>query len=189
MMYRCDISWVKNGIKVIPHKEGKRITWREALYLFQHDESFVDEITRQIGFIDYSGVFWETPRVDLDENFEFVVIDAPELSRTRADSTPFEDHMTGNGNVASFPNIRGDAYLVVPLPRGNKDLYAHLTPFVRGAPREQILELFKVIGREASLRAESQNLWISTSGLGVSWLHVRLDSSPKYYSYRPYKEL
>ena len=26
-----------------------------------------------------------------------------------------------------------------------------------------------------------QKLWVSTSGLGVFWLHLRLDSYPKYY--------
>ncbi len=30
-------------------------------------------------------------------------------------------------------------------------------------------------------------LWLSTAGGGVAWLHVRLDSRPKYYGYSPYK--
>ena len=29
-------------------------------------------------------------------------------------------------------------------------------------------------------------VWMSTSGAGVSWLHIRLDSRPKYYQYRPF---
>jgi len=29
--------------------------------------------------------------------------------------------------------------------------------------------------------------WLSTAGLGVYWLHLRLDSRPKYYRYQPYK--
>jgi len=33
----------------------------------------------------------------------------------------------------------------------------------------------------------SRRTWLSTSGLGVGWLHVRLDSRPKYYTYEPYK--
>jgi len=32
-------------------------------------------------------------------------------------------------------------------------------------------------------------LWISTAGLGVTWLHVRIDSSPKYYTHAPYRML
>ena len=36
-------------------------------------------------------------------------------------------------------------------------------------------------------RSPEETTWLSTSGLGVYWLHVRLDSYPKYYTYRPYK--
>jgi hypothetical protein len=34
---------------------------------------------------------------------------------------------------------------------------------------------------------EGCKIWISTIELGVSWLHVRIDSTPKYYHYTPYK--
>jgi hypothetical protein len=30
-------------------------------------------------------------------------------------------------------------------------------------------------------------VWVSTAGMGVSWLHVRLDNRPKYYGYKPYR--
>lgn len=30
-------------------------------------------------------------------------------------------------------------------------------------------------------------IWLSTSGLGVYWLHVRLDTRPKYYNHDEYK--
>ena len=30
-------------------------------------------------------------------------------------------------------------------------------------------------------------IWFSTSGSGVAWLHFRLDSRPKYYTYKPFK--
>ena len=38
-------------------------------------------------------------------------------------------------------------------------------------------------------RIEQKQLWVSTCGTDVSWLHVRLDSYPKSYSYEPYKKL
>ncbi len=31
-------------------------------------------------------------------------------------------------------------------------------------------------------------IWLSTAGGGVAWLHVRLDSTPKYYGYAPYRD-
>lgn len=29
-------------------------------------------------------------------------------------------------------------------------------------------------------------IWLNTAGAGVPWLHIRLDSRPKYYRYQPY---
>jgi hypothetical protein len=31
-----------------------------------------------------------------------------------------------------------------------------------------------------------QPIWLSTAGMGVAWLHIRLDERPKYYSHKPY---
>jgi hypothetical protein len=31
--------------------------------------------------------------------------------------------------------------------------------------------------------------WLSTAGMGVPWLHVRLDDRPKDYGHRPYRNL
>ena len=33
----------------------------------------------------------------------------------------------------------------------------------------------------------NEPIWFSTSGSGVAWLHFRLDSRPKYYTYKPFK--
>ena len=33
---------------------------------------------------------------------------------------------------------------------------------------------------------DGRPLWLNTSGAAVAWLHVRLDSSPKYYRHREY---
>ena len=31
------------------------------------------------------------------------------------------------------------------------------------------------------------NVWLSTAGDGIAWLHVRLDPSPKYYQHDEYR--
>lgn len=74
----------------------------------------------------------------------------------------------------------------------NSYTYAHLADFIKTAPAVQQLQLWKKLAEETIRRLSSlsdgQKLWISTSGLGVSWLHIRLDSVPKYYNYEPYQE-
>jgi hypothetical protein len=47
-----------------------------------------------------------------------------------------------------------------------------------------------MVGTEMKKRLKSLNgntVWMSTSGLGVHWVHMRMDSNPKYYSHKPYK--
>ena len=38
----------------------------------------------------------------------------------------------------------------------------------------------------AGIRLGGKPVWLSTAGLGVGWLHVRLDDRPKYYRHAPY---
>lgn len=33
---------------------------------------------------------------------------------------------------------------------------------------------------------DSKPVWLSTSGMGIPWLHMRLDQKPKYYSFEPF---
>ena len=40
---------------------------------------------------------------------------------------------------------------------------------------------------EKRLAASRDRFWISTAGLGVPWVHVRLDRRPKYYQYDRYR--
>ena len=58
--------------------------------------------------------------------------------------------------------------------------------FVRYAPHDQVTSLLKVTADEVMTNLSEDKLWLSTSGLGVSWLHMRLDSRPKYYNYIDY---
>lgn len=68
---------------------------------------------------------------------------------------------------------------------------AHLAAFVRGpAPSEQKHLLLQraahtVLGQRQ--QASSPPCFWSTSGLGVAWLHMRVEQRPKYYTYQPYK--
>lgn len=42
------------------------------------------------------------------------------------------------------------------------------------------------MGETIQQRVSASLLWLITAGMGVFWLHLRLDSRPKYYSHRPY---
>jgi hypothetical protein len=62
-----------------------------------------------------------------------------------------------------------------------------LAAFIRRAPRTQVHDLWRVVGATMEGQLSAMPVWLSTAGMGVSWLHIRLDSRPKYYGFRPYR--
>ena len=70
--------------------------------------------------------------------FEFVLWDSPTLAQ-RADPRAFAQYFVDSGDrgVVVFPNIGGDAVMVVPTPIAPEECYPHLGAFVRGAPEWQ----------------------------------------------------
>lgn len=98
--------------------------------------------------------------------------------------------------VCAFPNLGKDGTLISPLPQPgiNDSTYSHLVSFLRNAPPEQISQFWKLSAKtyidELKHKHERINeyvgTWFSTNGMGVAWLHLRIDSFPKYYSYEPF---
>ena len=139
----------------------------------------------------FASCYWETPPLRRDQRglpFEWVVLDAPALARAAPEPDVFAESLASGADVAAFPNLGGDARLVVPAARAADAAYPHLLAFVRAAPAEQVDALFERVGREvvAWIERSADPLWVSTSGAGVARLHVRLDARPKYVTYPPY---
>merc|ERR1711864_11401 len=95
-------------------------------------------------------------------------------------------------SVTSFKNLGGDAMLITPCPLKDVDLdiFSTLAPFMKAASSQHIQQFWETAASSALDLIKNrgrQPTWMSTSGLGVYWLHLRLDSTPKYYTYSPYK--
>lgn len=192
---------------------GNPLTFKNAIHELKVPESSFPELLNQIfkqHVPEGAAVFWECAPVRSSNfessAFEFVLILAPSLaskiSREGADVTAFEDKFRQNAHasensVITFDNLGKDASLIVPYPptdRSTIQTYGHLASFIQRGSRAQVANLWKKIGErfEERMRASSATnswLWLSTSGLGVSWLHIRIDSFPKYYNYQPYKNV
>lgn len=162
---------------------------------WQEGPDLTNAFIRVLAEAPFDAYFFETPPVSrdtLDRSFEFVLIDCPSLARVDPEPWIFEEHFTGGGTpngVAAFPNIGRDAMLVVPYPTEPPRNYSHLAAFARHAPREHQLALWHTVSEVArEWFRRSDPVWISTSGLEVFWLHVRLDRYPKYYNHAPYRQ-
>jgi hypothetical protein len=167
----------------------------------------------------YPSLLFETPGTTWSAServpFEFALVDLPPLGRFAeagpdrgAFATHFDDPSSSCGDergACSFENLGGDATLVSPSPPPNvadDATYSHLAKFVREAPESQVSEFWRLAastyldvlrrkhedggrGRDA----EEAGTWFSTNGMGVAWLHLRIDDRPKYYSYAPFRTL
>jgi len=168
------------------------LSFREVIDLWQNNAPFRTEFTKTICGSSFDAFFWETPPVTistLDQTFEFVLVEGSSLSHLQADPKPFRSHFSAaNGApVLTFPNLGGDAVLVVPSPLADHSTYTHLARFLRTGSAGQVAAFWQQVGVAMKQRISSQPTWLSTAGMGVSWLHLRLDSHPKYYRHEPYR--
>jgi hypothetical protein len=176
-----------------PRRDGSAVSYRDVLRSWRDDEAFRSFFVSLLATAPFPAYRWETPPVTAstaDREFEFVLLNAPGLDRT-PDPLAFAEQFRSaakDHRAVAFPNLGNDAVLVVPCPSGPEAAYVHLAAFVRHAPPAQVHDLWQVVGAAMDARLSAKPIWLSTAGMGVPWLHVRLDSRPKYYGFAAYRE-
>lgn len=163
------------------------------------EEALRTALTEVLAGSRFEAFAWETaPLHDgtADRPFAMAIVDSPGLRRVQPEPEPFLPQL-GRARVRTFANLGGDAVLVVPHPDAAPGA-AHLARFVRASGRapppsgkEQAApdiaaELWTAVAAAVAAWPANRPLWVSTAGLGVHWLHVRLDARPKYYRHRPF---
>lgn len=181
-----------NGIHARLFSGETPLAFDDAVRGWQEDPAFRMFTVGLLAAMPFTAFRWETPpwmRDNQRRPFEFVVLDCPELDRP-ADPGAFATHFAAAdpSPVRSITNLGGDARLLVPRPLGPTRHYAHLAVFVRGAPEDQQHALWRSVGGSLRTLIGAAPVWLSTAGLGVPWLHVRIDQRPKYYGYAPYRD-
>lgn len=173
--------------------DGRPLSWSNVVDRWQNDQWFRRYFISLLIDAPYPAYFWETPpvtRATMDRQFEFVLVDSPQLANVTADQRSFDEHFSAadpDASVIKFSNIGGDATLIVPCPRGAISAYSQLSSFARLAPADQQHQFWALVASTLERCLGAERVWLSTSGLGVYWLHIRLDSTPKYYTHQPYR--
>jgi hypothetical protein len=171
---------------------GTPLTMGAVLARWSNDDAFRACWTRALRDLPFEAYCWEMPpltRAVLDRPFECVFVASPALAAVRADPRPFAQYLNraeGAAGAVTFENLGRDALLVAPNPRAGAAAYAHLAVFLRRAPTDQAEAFWRSVAQAVESRLGDVPLWLSTAGLGVHWLHVRVDSRPKYYRYAEY---
>lgn len=171
--------------------EKNKLSFQQVIDLWKSSSEFGVFFNSILKECSFEAFFWEVKPVissTLDEAFEFVLVESSALATLNANKFPFAKYLLSNdSDVVVFPNLGKDALLVVPNEIGQVNDYTHIANFVRNASRNQVVQLWKKVGEVYEKEIGQNSKWLSTSGLGVAWLHIRIDSKPKYYQYKPYK--
>ena len=193
-MWTCSADPLSDdrAIRYVPLRDGERLTYADVIQGLRVDSGFRATLNQWLADAPFASFRWETPPVTaatVGRTFEFVLFDAPRLSQ-RADPKPFAEPFRSHpdDDVVDFPNLGGDSVLVVPCPVASAAVHAHLAAFVRGAPAGQRDAFWQRVGEAVQARLDDRPLWLSTAGMGVAWLHVRIDDRPKYYGHAPYRK-
>lgn len=161
--------------------------------------AFTNFINQSTTDSKYEAYYFETKGTSMDnaprKQFEFVLVQAERLHEfcQRVGPTPevFQEYLNcipQSSSTCAFDNLGRTARLISPKNLGD---YSHIGKFFRSASKEEIVQLWHNVAKEylISLRSNtSKSFWLSTSGTGVSWLHFRIDETPKYYTYLPFRE-
>lgn len=192
-MYSCKTEEITDpkGYKYHILKKKKPLLVNDFIDGLKNDAGFRAYFNNLLAECPFKAFFWEVKPIikkDLRQVFEFVLVENHTLALAKPDTHAFAEHFTRSGMYAtSFFNLGGDALLVAPMPVTDVNSYTHLATFIRRAPAEQTNAFWQLAGQKYEQQLSELPLWLSTSGLGVYWLHLRLDSVPKYYSYHPYR--
>ncbi|UXI66563.1 DUF6940 family protein [Tahibacter amnicola] len=172
-------------------RQSRAMTFAEVIQSWAVDAAF-----RQYWIDTLLGTPWpawclELPALSanvLHAPFECVMVDSPRLANTCADSHPFRDQFRHGVDCVAFDSLAKDACLIAPCPRQRGVDYAHLAGFLRTADERTAQALWVAVAAAFASRCGPRPLWLSTAGLGVAWLHVRLDWRPKYYRFAAYAD-
>lgn len=192
MWKRTDAETSHPGQTFKVEEHGDLISHRQFLILLSENDEFIRWYNQLLANCSFEAFFWENKPVteqNLDETYECTLVESGLLSRVSPDTKTFESYFKNSSDVVQFPNLGGDAHLIVPCPVADEAVYTQIGNFVREAPDCQIQNLWKSVGKEMLNHVQQDPRWLSTSGLGVYWLHIRIDSVPKYYQTEAYKKL
>lgn len=179
--------------------DGTKYVWDISFHaalqcMRRSDIDFMCTLFNILRQFDAPTYFWECVPVDSKsihhKPFEFVLISA-DIPRY-ADPSAFQQHFSDHCSVVSFLSLHKDTLLIVPCPKKKMSAdYSSLGTYIRQNNQVmlmQCLDLFKIVGEQMdALLHKKKRIWLNTHGLGISWLHIRLDTKPKYYLYKPYK--
>jgi len=164
------------------------LSFADGIKRLQNDKKFRKRVIDDIKNIPFDEYYIYLGTIQNNKCDDFKILIKQGSGFGRANSKPFEKYLKKDINV--FTNLDKTCILISPKKRSNisTEVYANIGTFMKAAPIAQIDNLFKIVAKEV-LKKPFENIWVSTHGHGVGWLHIRIDSKPKYLNWVNFGEL
>ncbi len=169
------------------------LSFFEVIDRWGNVEEFTSFYIQTINELGWEGIYWEHPPIRREwgnQPYQCWLKESKSLPNLKINDKAFEAKLKYSDWLADFYSLGKDARLVVPTKKTEKEHYGHLSSVLKKAPTEQKLKLFQRLAKVLKEELESgKTIWLNTSGLGVIWLHLRLDTRPKYKKNSEYRSL
>lgn len=173
----CLVQWDITWMMALEKMKGKDIHFMSL---------FIDSFHRT----KFKTFFWECSPVSASnaQSDAFVYVILRTSIPLTQDFTAFQEHHppTSRREIISFDSKSGGTILVVPTPsyQRNQRQMSSLGPYLRD-PQNTPIRLFQHVAKIIlhTLATTKNMIWLNTHGLGVPWLHIRIDFFPKYNSF------
>jgi hypothetical protein len=100
------------------------------------------------------------------------------------DWSTFSEHFDKaekNSHAVAFPNVSNDTMLIVPTPDGYRD-FTTLQDFQHNATVTKRKAFWSMVVDAITVYSSMHDkCYVSTHGVGVPWLHVRVSATRKYF--------
>ena len=206
MIKNIEVSITKRSPNKINYKfywkndKGKlsEFTFKDVINLWIHSKKFRKSFSKLLADVPFKAYMWKCVSLDsLNKHFEFNVSDSKKLARVSTKAGPYREYYfkpygknslnsepLKTDSVISFMNPTKDTHLIVPYGARDSKKYRDLASFMRNGTEKQLDNLWKTFGKQVLyLFKQNKPLWLNTHGLGIYWLHLRIDTKPKNYVY------
>ena len=171
-----------------------KITWRDKIIEWYNGKplQYPSELKKKNGFFYYSTCCDRNLENEYQESFDTNWASWWALPKNQ-DFSKFNEFINNSSNLYSVgffskrtkKNSRS-SFLIIPKPLNNNfSNYAHLKLFIDTAPIQQQIELWRYVA-ECIIYLFYYNpdinvIFVSTHGLDVPFLHIRLECFPKHF--------
>lgn len=192
----CEILFtsVENGFKCqFMTASGNLLTFGQVLEMMQDFPLRFNALLRKsVKKTKFDAVFWECKPITkstISKPFECVFLNAERNFTGKTKNHLTFREVCGNKVVCATPNRggNGSTMLVIPECRPEHD-FGHLANFVKSMEPDIQAPFWTLVAEQVRTKLDDKKkVFISTSGLAVNWLHVRIEIVPKYYNFACYK--